>query len=319
MQNQNKLKIAIAGAGGFLGAASVKAWLNDPRVASVRGLYRSSQQIPRDSNAKLETVVGDLSNASLAEKLVRGVDVVVHFASHGFPSDPVPNPTALVSENLGATESLVRAMEKQGVRKILYASTGGGLYRAGENRVPLDESAAVELRSPYALYKMATEQLLSLHSFQGRIDPLLVRLSNPYGPGQLGRSRQGFFGVAFQKAVDGTAMPLWGSLETCKDFIFIDDTIDALGAFLWSRAPQGLYNLGSGAGTTLKEGLDLVQKITGVKLRLEAMPAKSGDTTWTILDITKTRKATGWAPKTSLEAGLTATWEAIQRGLKKAA
>lgn len=137
-----------------------------------------------------------------------------------------------------------------------------------------------------------------------------LRLANPYGAGQSGRSRQGIVGVAFQKVLAAEPLPLWGTLDTCKDFLYVEDAVDAFLSVLFCHPfPEGIFHVGSGRGTTLDEVLTLVEKISGKRLIRQTMATKPSDTPWVVLDSDKIRRATGWRAMTSLEEGMRRTWE----------
>lgn len=310
--------IAVSGAGGFVGTAAIEAFLREKDVA-VRALY--SRPVPGlPATPRHVPFVGELADASLVDRWLEGASAVVHLANRGYALDQVAHVHELIAMNLGATGHVVEGMRRRGIRRLVFASTGGGMYRATDARVPFTETSPVEARSPYALYKLSCERLLEYAELAMGLSPVILRISNTYGPGQFGRTRQGIVGVAFHKALAGLPLPVWGSLATAKDFVYIGDTVEAIRlALSETTLPGGLYNVGSGEATPLSEVIRLIEAQTGRPLELALSPAKAGDTPWTALDTTKLG-AFGWAPRTSLAEGIARTWADLQaRGLARAA
>lgn len=314
------LTIAITGAGGFLGTELVSILMRHPRVGEIRALYEHRYQQPQSQGPSDPTpvsfvpFVGDLRTFEITRKLVDGADVVVHLAGQGFPSDSINNPSEMVNANITMTGTLLEAMREVGTKRLLFASSGGALYKSQQVAArPFTEDSALELRSTYAVCKVCSEQLITFYQGAYQISPVIMRISNPYGAGQFGRSRQGFFGVALEKSLRGEVMPVWGSLETCKDFLYIGDLMDIFRSFLFMKgSPTGIFNVGSGKGTTLREGIAALQEITGIKLKLELSAPKQSDCRWTVLDIAKLTATTGWKPRTTLNEGLQKVWEEVK-------
>ncbi len=315
---RNNIKIAITGASGFIGSELTSNLINDPRISSVFALYESDTFIPSYSE-KLIPIVGDLENKNVCEELLKEAEIVIHLAWRGYPSDPIEESFSLIAPNVTYTNNILESMLHSNCKKIIFASSGGALYKMQQiSAAPYNESSQTEIRNPYALSKLCSEGLILLYQKLFNIRPVILRISNPYGIGQFGRIRQGFFGVAFAKLLKDEPMNIWGSLDICKDFLSLKDVISAFNHFIFSHyALSGIFNLGSGEGTTLRQGVELIEKITGKKLKFEIAPPKSTDTSWTVLDINKIKKATGWHPVIKLEDGLRDMWEETKKIHKK--
>jgi len=304
---------AITGAGGFLGAEAVSHLARHPNHPHIHAQYSRPETVPERLPPNVTPLVGELTDLSLCARLVENCSAVLHLANRGFPSDRVASPQNIVSENLIATGTLLDAMRDRGLSRILYASSGGAIYREDPKRqVPFSESSPLEYRTPYALTKILTENLLEYTAKAKGLKPVILRLSNPYGPGQYARPRQGFVGVVFEKIWTGESFPVWGDLDTVKDFVYVEDVAAVFSHFLEDpELPAGIYNVASGTGVSLKEMITRIQTLTGRKLNLEFKERFPGDPTWTVLDTSLLQKTTGWKPLTSLDEGLQATWTTL--------
>ena len=302
--------IAVTGAGGFLGGAVLAAWQNHPQISSIRALFCRKSQVPEGLSEKVDVHVGDLSRPEVAEHLVDGAESVLHFANRGFPLDPVAVPGDTLIQNIAISSSLLEAISKNPQQHLVLASSGGAIYKPLSPRRPFVETDPVEYRTPYALCKLSIENLVQHYSLKRGISATILRLTNPFGPGQLGRSRQGFVGVAFEKILSSEKMPIWGDLSTSKDFIYVDDVILALEACTFRQSPlNGIYNLGTETATSLAEALATIEKVTGKRFLSESMPQRSGDAPWTVVNTAKFRDHSGWKPTLDFEQACRMMWE----------
>ncbi|MBI4404660.1 MAG: NAD-dependent epimerase/dehydratase family protein [Deltaproteobacteria bacterium] len=301
----NSLNIAITGAGGFLGTSLVEKLSLSGQASAIHALY-SKEVATKYPLAK--KVVGNLEDRSVVADLLDGVDIVIHLASRGYPLDTTKNYQSINETNLEATKAIIEVMQKRKIKKILFASSGGAIYSKSDSNVPYNELSTIELRSAYAENKKAIENLL----LNGTgIEPFILRISNPFGVHQLTHQGQGFIAAAFRKLLEKRALPIWGSLDTCKDFLYIDDMLVAFLMLLEKNIEPGIYNVGSGVGHTLKSVIETIEKVTGQKLNLLYESGKKEDSSWTVLDCSKFRRASGWACTYSLEDGIGQMWQKI--------
>ena len=307
------IRVSISGAGGFLGQATVSALSQKTAISHIRALYSHRDKVPQTLPPGVEPLVGDLTKPSTARALVEYSHWVIHLANRGFPGDLVTDVGKLVKQNLGLTGGLLEAMANHSVRNLIYPSTGGALYRADSNQAQFTESSEMEFRSAYALGKIASEHMIQHFENRGLVKGILLRISTAYGAGQLGRSKQGVIGVAMDKLLRQQSMPVWTDLSTTKDYIHVDDITHAMECCLKTPSiSSGVYNIGSGTGTSLAELFALIEKVSGESLKLDLLKAAPSEIPRTVLDSNKFTKATSWKPQVSLEEGCRSMWEEIQ-------
>lgn len=109
-------------------------------------------------------------------------------------------------------------------------------------------------------------------------------------------------------------MEFWGDGETVRDFLFIEDCVDACWRLLAPDAPVGVYNVGAGEGCSLNTLRAVVERVTGRELRVRWQPARAVDVRGVVLDSTRLRAATGWAPQVSLDEGIRQMWCWLESG-----
>lgn len=197
-------------------------------------------------------------------------------------------------------------------RRIVLASSGGTVYDPATSP-PYSETAPVGPVTAYGRLKLATEELV--RGFAGALDPVVARLSNVYGPGQRLGTGQGVVGHWLVAAKDGRPLLLYGDPGTTRDYLYIDDAVEALLAL--GAAPDPLpsvLNVGSGTPTSLQALAQLVRGTVGEHLEVTVVPARGFDRQDTWLDVRCAATTLGWAPRTDLADGVRATWAALAPG-----
>jgi len=155
------------------------------------------------------------------------------------------------------------------------------------------------------------EKYLNLYSYLYGIQTCSVRLSNSYGPYQRVDSAQGAVTVFCYRALNNEPIHIWGDGTIRRDFVYIDDVIDALLKLLNDNNFQGVINIGSGTSKSLNEILDLIQEIIGRKVIKVYEKARKFDVPETCLDISKAKTVLNWEPKVDILEGLRYTIECI--------
>lgn len=168
--------------------------------------------------------------------------------------------------------------------------------------------------SNYGVGKVAVEGFLRVYGRQHGERVTILRPSNVYGPGQPLREGFGVIRAMLEYARGGAAMEFWGDGETVRDFLFIEDWVEACWRLLAPEAQAGIYNIGAGEGCSLNSLRAIVERVTGRELRVCWRPARSVDVRGVVLDSTRLRQATGWAPQVTLEQGIGEMWDWLQNG-----
>jgi len=178
--------------------------------------------------------------------------------------------------------------------------------------LPVDEGHPVAPESIYAAHKLAVENYHLIYGHLYGLKATVLRISNPYGPMQAGESRP--YGIAnrfIQAAVSGKQISLFGDGSQRRDYLYIDDLVDALLRAAWTEESRGkIYNIGDGKGTSMLELAELAVAAAGrgVIVRVpwpeEYRAIETGDY---LSDITLARRELGWRPVTELSEGIVHT------------
>jgi UDP-glucose 4-epimerase len=162
--------------------------------------------------------------------------------------------------------------------------------------------------SPYGIQKLAMEHYLRTASEQGWLRTTVLRISNAYGELLAAERRQGLIGVAMARVLAGQAVRVFGSLETVRDFVHVEDVARAFGVAAQSGSDGfRVFNIGAGQGHSVAEVLELIGRVTGREVRTEVSDfgkAVIGLVPKVVLANEKAREELGWVPEIGLEEGI---------------
>jgi dTDP-glucose 4,6-dehydratase len=313
--------VVVTGAGGFIGSAVVERLVADG--AQVRAMLRYTSRGQRGSLGELpdatmrdvDVTLGDVRDADAVREVLRGAHVVFHLAaSVGIPYS-YEHPQEVIDTNIiGTSNVLIAAKELGTVERIILTSTSE-VYGSAL-RIPIDEQHPLQAQSPYSATKIAADALGLSFSRSFGMPVTIVRPFNAYGPRQSARA---VIPTIISQALAGKALKL-GTLETTRDFTFVEDTARGFVAVGESDAALGeVVNLGSGTETSIGEIVQRVGEIVGRELEVAVddrrlRPEKS-EVSRLHSDSSKALELAGWRAEVSLDEGLRRTSEWIQAHL----
>jgi UDP-glucuronate 4-epimerase len=210
--------------------------------------------------------------------------------------------------NVGGTVNLLEAARRQGVKKILIASSSS-VY--GVNKVPFVESDPVfSAISPYAATKLACEALGHVYHHVYGMDVAVLRFFTVYGP----RQRPDLAIHKFASLIAaGKPIPVYGDGSTARDYTYVTDIVDGVMACTERQFGYEIFNLGESQTVTLNRLIELLEQSLGRKAIIQHLPAQAGDVPITYADITKSRQRLGYAPRVKIEQGIPLFVEWLKR------
>ena len=231
-------------------------------------------------------------------------EVVMHLAAQPEVPASVKDPVRDASVNVMGLLNVLECCATTGVRKVVYAASGGTLY--GEPRkLPVKETAASGGRpvSPYGISKRVAIDYLGFYERYRGIAQTSLALANVYGPRQDPHGEAGVIAIFATKMLAGEAPTIFGDGNQTRDYVFVDDVVHAF-ALAGGRGDGRLVNIGTGIETPVNGLYRMLAEITGFAGEPQAGPDRGGDLRRSVLDISAAATALGWRPWTHLEDGL---------------
>jgi len=309
------MKCLVLGGAGFIGSHVVDALLE--RGHQVRVFDRPGIDTKNLSNSMthIEFISGDFSNESDISKALEGSDIVVHLVSTSTPATSNENPVYDIETNITGTVRLLTFAKDAGVKKVVFASSGGTVY--GEPLfLPIQETHPTDPICSYGATKLAIEKYLHIFHHLYGLEYSILRCANPYGERQNPAGGLGAVTVFLWKVLNGEPITIWGNGEVARDYFYISDLVAAFVKVIDDTTPSRIYNIGGGRAYSLNEIVATIQAVTGKAAKVNYTPARKLDVPVNYLDITRARNELAWVPTITLEQGVAKTWSALQ-GLRR--
>ncbi len=303
-------KLLITGGAGFVGS-NLAAWLAAHGDYALTVLDDESLGKRAHIDVPVEFIAGDLLDPETLARAIEGAAAVVHLAAHTRVVESLEDPRANFEANVVGTFRLLEAARRAGVRRVVFASTGGAIL--GEAPAPISESMAARPLSPYGASKLAGEGYCDAFAAAYGLSTVALRFSNLYGPRSFHKGS--VIAQFFKQLLRGEELTVYGDGSQVRDFLYVGDLMRAIHRALEVEV-TGPVQLGSGRPTRLDELLAAIRATVGPShpLRVRFAPARPGEVHTTWCDIRRARESLDFSPATSLADGLAATWRWFRRG-----
>jgi UDP-glucose 4-epimerase len=309
------MNFLITGAAGFLGSALANrlAWEGH----QVRGLDDLSTGDPNVLHADVLFTRGDVNDRPKLWTLLQDVDCVYHLAARVSVPESVIYPREYNAVNVGGTVSLMEAMRDVGVRRVVLISSGA-VY-GDQQEQPLKENALPFPHSPYAVSKLAAEYYVRTIGDLWGLETVSLRVFNAYGPGQhLPPSHPPVIPNFLRQAVRGGTLVVHGSGSQTRDYVFVDDVINAMVAAATAPGLDNLViNVGSGTETSVRELTRKVLEAANSDAEVMFNPRNNPGVSRMCADLGLAREKLGYQPRISLTEGLNLTLKRDPRFTKE--
>lgn len=293
-------KYVVLGGSGFIGRKLVGKLSRDNHVLVADRVYSSEFETMKNISYMKFNFTEEESFVPLLDE----ADTIIHLVSTLFAKDGTENLVTEVSANVLTTIRLLEDMVGRNV-SLLFVSSGGTVYGEG-GEFPAMEDDTNHAFCGYALTKMMIENTLELYKNQHGIRYQTVRLSNPYGFMRNSGRMQGLIPIMVNRILHGEPITIWGDGENIRDYIFIDDVVDAIAAVLNYEGKESIFNVGTGIGYSINEILNLViEKLSPEKPPvIQYSSSRKCDVRKNVLNIERVTNCTGWKPNTGIEEGI---------------
>jgi UDP-glucose 4-epimerase len=323
------MRIAVTGGAGYIGSVVALQLARVGHEVTVLDDLSKGHEAAVPSEAGVGFVRVDLLDAErLVEVVARGYDGVLHFAALSLVGESVQQPGRYYRANLAGTLNLLDAMRAAGVSRLVFSSTAA-VYGEPEE-VPIPETAPTCPTNPYGGSKLAADQLIGFFAGAHGLRATSLRYFNVAGAsGDFGEDHDpethliplvlgAALGEKENVKIFGTDYPTPDGTAV-RDYIHVEDLGRAhlLALETADRAEYGehrIYNLGNGAGFSVREVVEAARRVTGRQIEAVESPRRAGDPPVLVASSDKIRAELGWIPeKPSLEAMISDAWDWMQK------
>jgi len=303
---RGEMKVLVTGGAGFIASHIVDALVGQgSRVAVVDNL---SSGKPENVNPRATFHKADIRDAALADIFdTERPDVVVHHAAQVSVRNSVDDPRYDADVNIAGTLNLLQLSIKHGVKRFVFASSGGAVY--GEQEAfPANETHPVRPLSPYGVAKLAVEHYLYYYHTAFSLSYAALRYSNVYGPRQDPHGEAGVVAIFTGKLLLGETPTVNGDGEQTRDYVYVGDVVRA-NLLAVNSGYVGYLNVGTGVEESVNGLYEVIKAETGYKGGKEHGPAKLGEQKRSVVDCALIKRVLGWEPQVSLPDGIRDTAE----------
>jgi len=291
----------VTGAAGFIGGALAQRLINEGhKVTTIDNLFTGSEKrVPKECTF----IKGDVSDPTIINKLNnQKFDAIFHIAGQSSGEVSFDDPVYDLHTNTQSTLLLLKYAIATGCKKFIYASSMS-TYGDQEKSLCSEETKTVP-KSFYAVGKLASENYMRIFSSMG-ITCTCLRFFNVYGIGQnMDNLRQGMASIYLSMAIRDKHVLVKGSKDRFRDFVYIDDVVEALLLTLRRDSGFDIYNVCTGVATTVEQVIEIIKQQLPYKISVDYSEGTPGDQFGIYGSFERIKKELGWYPKYTFNEGM---------------
>ena len=306
------MKILVTGGAGFIASQIADAYIREGHEVHI--LDNLSTGFEKNINPKARFIKSDISAPAILDIFKKeNFDVVNHHAAQIDVRKSVNDPIFDANTNILGTINLLQSCIKTGVKKFMFASTGGAVY--GEQEYfPADEKHPTNPVSPYGITKLAIEKYLFFYRNEYGLNHTILRYANVYGPRQNPFGEAGVVAIFTSKLLKNENPIINGEGKQTRDYVFVEDVVKANVVTLNSLS-SNIYNIGTGIETSVNQLFEKLNDIAGSKAVEKHGPSPKGEQARSVITSDKLFNEFHWKPSIKIDEGLRKTFESFKSKL----
>ena len=304
------MNTVVTGGAGFIGSTLTDRLLADGHQVTVvddfsSGSHDNLVEAKAAHGGRLSVIEADIRDSSVTEQVrAVGAEVLFHLAAQADVRVSVTDPAFDAAVNVVGSLNVIEGARLGGARKIVFASSGGTIYGDPDpSELPVDESHPRRPVSPYGVAKMVVGDYLEAFRILHGLDYTALALANVFGPRQDPHGEAGVVAIFAGRLLTGEACTVFGTGEQTRDFVYVDDVVDAFARAADSASGE-LLNIGTGEETSVNRLYAAMAEAAGVTAEAENAEARPGELDRSALDRAKATEHLGWEPQIDLEDGV---------------
>ena len=296
------MRFLVTGGAGFIGSTLANRLAREGH--DVRVIDDLSAGDPARLLPEVNFTRGSVTDKPKLWRLLNRVDCVYHLAARVSVPESILYPREYEATNVGGTVALMEAMRDAGVQRVVLTSSGA-IYGEQPHQ-PVTEDMPPHPTSPYAVSKLAAEYYVSTIGGLWGIETVALRIFNAYGPDQsIPPSHAPVIPQFVQQALGGGSLVVYGNGEQTRDFVYIDDVVEALVTAATAHGvDRQVINVGLGQETSVNELVRAIERITGHETHPLHVPSQSGGVSRLVADLALARRWLNYEPQVDLKMGL---------------
>ena len=301
---QNSMKILVTGGAGFIASQIADAYIAEGHnVTIVDDLSTGFEENINPAAKFIKLSIGDHGIVDLFNN--EKFDLVNHHAAQIDVRKSVTDPLFDANTNILGTINLLQSCVKTGIKKIIFASTGGAIY--GEQEYfPADESHPTAPVSPYGITKLTIEKYLYFYHLEHKLNYTILRYANVYGPRQNPFGEAGVVAIFANKLLKSEQPVINGSGDQTRDYVFVEDVVKA-NLFAVKDEQSDIYNVGTAIETDVNVIYKILNDTIGKGQKEKYGPAAPGEQMRSVITSEKLYKKFNWKPESTIKEGLEKT------------
>lgn len=305
----------VTGGAGFIGSHIVENLLQQPDTREVRVLDDLSTGRKENLAAVQNQIIftlGDIRDAGCLARVVKDVDIIFHLAAQVSVPKSLQDPLATHAVNATGTLQLLQAARQAGVKRLILSSTCA-VY-GDDPELPKTEIMLPCPKSPYAVAKLAAEGYCQNYAEHFKMETVVLRYFNVYGPRQDPSSPySGVISIFANRLINGQPVTIFGNGEQSRDFVYVQDVVNANLVAAKSVDVAGkVFNICAGQPVTINQLYNCLAEELGVVNRPLYAPERAGDIRYSYGNNQEANAYLEWQPKISLVEGLRQTIQSIR-------
>jgi UDP-glucose 4-epimerase len=295
-------KILVTGGAGFIGSNLVKQLVRDGNSVIVLDNFLSGYKENLHPFPQVQIVEGDVRDRSAVDKAIEGADVVFHLAASVGNKRSIDFPIVDAEINVLGTLNILEAARKEGVRKIVTSSSAGIF---GELKtLPIKEDHPIEPDSPYGCTKLCEEKLCLSYAKLYDIEAVCLRYFNVYGPNQRFDAYGNVIPIFVFRMLNNQPLIIYGDGEQTRDFVHVDDVVQANIKAAQTIGVSGAFNIASGTRVTINHLVEIIIDQQKADIKIEHTDERKGDVRHSLADISLAKQKINYYPSVNLENGI---------------
>lgn len=298
------MNVLLLGGAGFIGVNLIERLHQDRYNITVYDRYLEDKILPK---TRLNVIEGDFLSENNFDRILENQDVIVHLISTVSPASSMENISNSYKNDVVKTLEVLELAKNKGIKKVVFISSGGTVYGNLPDSDLLHEDMNSNPLNHYGIMKYTIEKILLMYNELYGMGNIILRVANPYGPGQDPQKKIGAVSVFLDSILKGNALTLYGDGSTIRDYIEISDVCEAIVRAVEYQNLGGIkpvFNVGTGVGTSIMDVIRTIEQIIDIKAIINFERMRDIDVKKNVLDPRRSREYLGFNYRISVSEGI---------------